>query len=1099
MRKTRRSILVAPVVAASVVAGLVLLASAPCVLGATVEGLTCEYLERPLGIDVARPRLGWMIAGPGRGQRQTAYQVIVADSAEGLAADRGNLWDSGRVASPDSVQVEYAGKPLTSRTRCHWKVRVWDAQGQPSPWSAPAWWEMGLLDASDWKAQWVGRNWPAAASVAAGATGSASVLTGAQWIWYPEGNPAQAAPVGTRYFRRVLRLPAGCQVRRATAYATADNQVALFANGQPRGGGGDFHAASVIDVTRDLRPGENTLALAATNVGEAPNPAGAVAKVLIEFNQGEPMVVATDGSWRAADTAPAGWEKPGFSDAHWKPAQVLGPAGMAPWGEISIAQEDRRLPAPLLRREFEVSKDVHQARVYICGLGYYELHLNGNKQGDRVLDPALSDYDQRVYYVTYDVTAGLVRGRNAVGVMLGNGRFYGPRQRVPTLTRVFGYPRLLLQLEIVYADGSVERIASDGRWKVTTEGPIRTDNDYDGEEYDARREMPGWDRAEFDDSSWSAADRLPGPAGRLAAQMIPPMRITERLRPSGLAEPQPGVWVFDMKQNMVGWCRLRVCGPRGTQVQLRHAETLGPDGMLYVENLRSARAADTYVLKGQGVEDYQPRFTYHGFRYVEVRGLPGKPDLGSTLEGCVVHTDLERTGLLVTSHPLVNRIYRNIVWGARGNYLSIPTDCPQRDERQGWQGDRAAESQGESYSLRVVPLYAKWMQDIRDSQKPDGNLSDVCPNYWPLYSGNVTWPSAYLIIPGMLYRQYGDRRVIGQQWEGMNKWLDLMYSAVKDGITDRDAYGDWCVPPEDPKLIHSNDPSRKTPGPLLATAYLYHDLRLAAGYARILGKPGEARRLDARAETLGAAFNRRFFDAQARRYGNGSQTSQVLPLAFGLASNRDRRAVFGCLVDSIQGRCRGHIGTGLIGGQWLMQVLTSSGRPDLAWRLATNRDYPSWGYMVEHGATTIWELWNGNTADPAMNSHNHVMLVGDLATWLYEDLAGIRADPEQPGFRHVVMRPQPVAGLTFCKASYRTLYGTVESDWKREAGEFRWKIAIPANATANAYVPTSEPGTVREGEGPAATSPGVTPAGTEDGRAVYRLDSGSYEFAAPIK
>ncbi len=400
---------------------------------------------------------------------------------------------------------------------------------------------------------------------------------------------------------------------------------------------------------------------------------------------------------------------------------------------------------------------------------------------------------------------------------------------------------------------------------------------------------------------------------------------------------------------MVGWCRLRVSGPAGTTVTLRHAETLKPDGTLYLDNIRGAKVTDTYILKGRGREVYEPRFTYHGFRFVELKGFPGKPSLAS-LEGRVVHDDLENAGEFSCSHPLLNRIHTNIRWGVRGNYRSIPTDCPQRDERQGWLGDRSAESKGATYLFHTAPLYRKWLQDMADAQKDSGSVPDVCPSYWPIYSDNVTWPSSTVIIPGTLFEQYGDLDVIARHYDSARKWMHYMTGFLTNGIIARDSYGDWCVPPEDPKLIHSNDPARKTDKALLATAYFYHDARLMARYATLLGRAEDARHFDDLAERLKQAFNAKFFRTAEGYYDNGSQTSCVLPLAFGLAPESERVRVFDHLVRKITGESRNHIGTGLIGGQWLMRVLSDQGRADLAFTIATQRDYPSWGYMIEKGA-----------------------------------------------------------------------------------------------------------------------------------------------------
>ena len=794
------------------------------------------------------------------------------------------------------------------------------------------------------------------------------------------------------------------------------------------------------------------------------------------------------------DGKPSAWSRPAtwtmglLKETDWHGKWIgLDGTSPAPGGDAG-----GRLPARMLRREFEVGKQVNRATLYVCGLGYHEVYLNGKKVGDDVLDPALSEYEKRVYYVTHDVTEQLRQGGNAIGVVLGNSRFFAPRSKAFVGMRTFGYPKLLLQLNVEYADGSRMEVVSDEHWKLTADGPILANNDYDGEEYDARKEMPGWSCAGFDGTSWQAARPVAAPGGKLAAQVMPAMRVTETIEPAAIRELKPGVYIVNMGQNMVGWCRLTVQGPKGTAVTLRHAETLQPNGNLYVANLRTARATDVYTLRGEGIEVYEPRFTYHGFRYVEVRGFPGKPTLAA-IRGRVVHTALRPAGSFSCSNPLVNQIHGAIRWGVRGNYLSVPTDCPQRDERQGWQGDRAAESRGETYLFQGAPLYEKWMNDIQDTQRPDGNLCDVAPAYWPFYNPNVTWPSAYVVIPGTLYRQYADRRVLESHYASQKKWMDYHAQFIRDGITAKDSYGDWCVPPEKPNLVHSNDPARRTPGDLLATAYYVYDLRLMAGYAAILGRSDEARQLSVRADAMARAFQKKFFNAAAGQYGNGSQTSQVLPLAFGIVPPDLRQKVFAGLVENITVQRTGHMGTGLIGGQWLMGVLSDNGRPDLAYRLASNKDYPSWGYMIGRGATTIWELWNGDTGDPAMNSGNHVMLVGDLTTWLYEYLAGIQSDPGQPGFKHVLMRPRPVGDLTFVKASHDSPYGTIRSAWEKAGVTFRWSITLPPNTTATIYVPTREPRSVRETGG---SGEGVARLADEPHAVVFRVGSGSFVFEA---
>ena len=1062
------------------VAGSLLLATTASLFAASVGALRCEQLENPEGIDTPQPRLSWQIKSDERGSRQTACQILVASSEKLLAQNLGDWWDSGKTITNQSILVPYAGKPLVSRAACFWKIRVWDAAGKVSAWSSPAHWTMGILQADEWHGSWIGQD----------GTEATNFLADTAWIW-------SAAEAETNYFRRVVTLPAGRKIKHAIFEYTGDNECRGWIGRFDLGARNNFKTVKWNDITTRLEPGETyVFGLTGRHEAKNRNPAGVIAKLTIEFADGGALVIPTDARWKVSADPAEDWNTEKFNDNAWATPKILAAAGAAPWGEIRVP-EDRRQPARWLRREFSLPKKIARATVSFCGLGLSELYLNGQKVGDAVLSPAFAQYDQREFYVTYDVTNNLRTGANALGVILGNGRFYADRSRVYAGTVNFGWPKLRLNLRVEFADGTATEVVSDAAWKFTTAGPIIANNDFDGEEYDARREFTGWSQPGFDDKNWQSAQVVSAPGGKLSAQMMQPIRVTATLQPVAIKEIKSGVFIYDFGQNLVGWCRLHVAGPAGTQVTLRHAETLKPDGSLYMANLRGAEVTDVYTLKGGGAETWEPRFVTHGFRFVEVTGFPGRPDLHS-LEGRVVNDDLPGAGNFFCSNELLNRIYTNIVWGTRGNYRSLPTDCPQRDERQGWLGDRSEECKGESYLFDIAPLYAKWRQDMADAQRPNGVIPDVAPAYWPIYSDNVTWPSSAIIVPDALRRQFGDRASLERNYPSAKLWMEHMLTFATNNILSRDSYGDWCVPPEEATLIHSKDPARQTDKALLATAYFYNDLCLMKKHATLLGLTADAARWGNLAAAFKSAFNDQFLNRAQGQYSNGTQTACVLPLAFGLAPADVQEKVFAHLVAKIENETHGHIGTGLIGGQYLNRVLSDHGRADLSYTMATQKDYPSWGYMVGQGATTIWELWNGNTADPTMNSGNHVMLIGDLVVWFYEYLAGIAPDDAAPGFQHIVMRPHPVGDLRFVQATHQSPYGKISSEWHRDGNTFDWEIEIPPNTTATLFLPARDLNSVHEGalKWPAIKTTGVTAFRFENGCAVFELGSGQYHFCA---
>ena len=1074
-------------------------------LGLTATGgmqpgaLRCEYRANPLGIDASQPRLMWQSASSRRGEMQTAYQVIAAESEQAVQGGKGDLWDSGKVVSEQSTQVSYGGKPLHSRERVWWRVRVWDRDGKPSAWSAPASWEMGLLAPQDWQARWIGSDRP----VEAGAPEETHDI---HWIWFPEGDPRRDAPKGYRYFRIAFDVPAGKTVRRADLIALADNDYAASLNGKAVGTGGGWASLSPTDVTTHIVPGRNLLSIRAFNES---GPAGLAARLKITYADGTVKRLTTGPDWKTAQEAAPGWQTAAFSDSDWKPAMALATLGEAPWGMPGAAEEEPA-PVPFFRKTFQATQPVRHARLYVTALGLYDLFVNGRHVGSDLFRPGWTDFSKRVPYQTIDVTRQLKPGVNALGLTLGDGWFTGYVG--------FGHKRdhygsrtaLLAQLEIEYADGTKQTVATDGSWRVSTDGPLRSSDMLMGEEYDATREMPGWNAPGFDDAKWAAADVLlePGiktppntrprvvsacPGGvNLVAQAGPSVHRVLTIRPKSITEKTGGAYVFDLGQNMVGWVRLRVAGKAGTRVTLRFAEMLNPDGSIYTTNLRSARATDHYTLRGNGgVEVYEPSFTFHGFRYVEVTGLPGKP-AKRTITGVVLSSVDIDTKVFACSSPLVNQLQHNIQWGQRSNYYEVPTDCPQRDERLGWMGDAQIFVRTGCFNADIAAFMTKWADDVDDAQSADGGFSDVSPRLVDPSDGAPAWGDAGIICPWTIYACYGDTRILERHYASMARWVAYIQDANPDLLWRKRAnnnFGDWLSIKAD------------TPKDVLATAYFAYDASLMTRIAHALGKTDDEQKYAALFTGIKAAFNRAFVGPDARIKGD-TQCDYVVALRFNLLPDSLRPLAAQHLVEDIRQRGN-HLSTGFVGVGYLTPTLTATDHLDTAYALLLQDTFPSWGYSIRQGATTIWERWDGWTTDkgfqdPAMNSFNHYSL-GSVGEWLYTSVGGIDLDPDRPGYKHIVMHPQPGGGLTFARASLNSLYGKIVSDWTIDAGTFRYHVEVPVNTVATVYIPTQDASQVREADALAvARGPGIKFLRTEQNCAVYEVGSGSYHFTAPL-
>ncbi len=766
---------------------------------------------------------------------------------------------------------------------------------------------------------------------------------------------------------------------------------------------------------------------------------------------------------KSAWSQPARWSTGLFDEDQWQGCWI-GIDSVMPWDKV---ERHSRLSARYLRKIFNLKQsaasgrnlDVRRAMIYISGLGYYTLHINGCRVGKDVLTPLPTDYTKTIAYDAYDVTSYL-KANNAIGVTLASGHYFAQTQNYQTNVRTtYGQPLLLANLVIEYIDGTTETIATDTTWRVTADGPMLYANEYDGELYNANLSLNGWNTTEYDDSHWLKSQTMPAPGGTLRGALAPNMHVYKTELPLAIYK-FGNRYIVDFGTNNAGRVHIKAAQTiKGDTIRIRHAELLQPgDSMLYCNNLRSAEATARYVADGKPI-DWSPEFTYYGFRYAEITGIENLSSSDIVRELIADRMDDENTYFSVVDrdgNDMLNRIIDNARRGIRSNYKGMPVDCPQRDERMPWLGDRTTGCLGESYVVNNHALYSKWVADICDGQLPDGRISDVTPAYWRLYNTNITWPAALPFSCDMLYRQYGDIKPMSKSYNAIKKFLLMIRRKnYKDGLVPYDRYGDWCVPPESPKLVHSKDPARKTDGQLISSTYYYYLCKMMAKYGRMLGHNEDASYFAAQADTTLAAVNSTYFkDGQ---YANATVTANLLPLAMEMVPQEHEAEVRNSLLTTIIDKNNTHLSAGVIGIQWLMRYLSAIGKTDLAYQLAIVDTYPGWGYMVKNGATTIWELWNGNTANPSMNSGNHVMLLGDLLPWCYEYLGGIRPDAKKPGFKHIVLQPDfgcnRIKGV---KASHASQYGVVESAYEYKNKTIVWNIAIPANTTAEVHMPNGK-------------------------------------------
>ncbi len=1052
----------------SVVIAIVMLAS---FASAAPVHLRCEYLEKPLGIDAVVPHLSWQSDSTERNWRQAAYEVLVASNDESLQAGKADIWDSGKVDSAESVGIVYHGPALESRKRYYWKVRVWDAAGLVSQSGEGAWWEMGLLHAPDWKAKWIRWKNPE----------DDADRKGIRWIWVSGQDALAVVPNTAVTFRVTVNLSQKAK-EAVLLLATRGNFVAKV-NGHEVDVKSRWSTFDRRDISDQLVVGKNQIEVTVTapespgfgpNAGAKTTTAALAALVKITRVNGTMMRFPTNERWEA------NLEK----TSRWQSAHVVADLADKRLGDPGELPQ----PAAYLRRTLALSKNIQRARLYVTALGSYRVFLNGSRVGGDVMTPDFTDYRKRVLYQAYDVTSLLVNGNNVISALLGDG-WYGSGL---TWVGMHFFPppdRFVAQLELDYADGSHDTVVTNESWKAAASPILRSDI-YGGEVYDARLEQAGWEKPGFDDSKWKAAVSADAPAIAVSSQITAPARVIASLKPKGVTPVANGAYIFDMGQNMVGWVTLKVTGAAGTKVRLRFAEILNPDGTIYTANLRNADATDVYILRGGNEETFSPHFTFHGFRYVEVAGYPGTPTLDAIKGDVVSSVSGDPVAKLATSSDLINQMWSIGIWGQRGNFLSIPTDCPQRDERLGWMGDAGVFWRTGSYNFDIAAFSQKFIQDIVDAQTSQGAFTNVSPNTLPFDGGETEgtsawnegmvgapgWGDAGVIVPWTTWVQYGDKAVIEENWDAMQRWMDFIQSRNPDFLRKNGVgpnFADWLAPDEN------------TNKDLLATAYWALIANMMSQMAHAVGKEADAKRYDDVVQKIRTAFQKTYVKEDGT-VGTGTQTSYVVALYTKMATEALEPLLVDKLVKDIEAR-DWHLSTGFLGTPFLLFALADHGRTDVAYRLLLNDTYPSWGYMLSKGATTWWERWNGDTGDPAMNSYNHYAF-GSVIAWVYRYGAGIDTMPDSPGFKEIVVHPHLDSHMTSARAEYDSIYGKIVSDWSGSlAGPFSLRVRIPANTSARVFLPAIAEAHLTEDGNPVE-------ARQESGSYVVQIGSGSYTF-----
>ena len=1059
-----------------------------------VSSLTTEDMTNPLGIDSSQPLLGWVITSAARGVSQGKYQIRVARSENNLVSGHDLLWDSQVVDSGQSFDVPYAGPALTSRTRYYWRVRVWDNYGNASAWSKPAWFETAFLNPSQFQGDWIGDPDPLS-------------LSSANWIWYPEGSPASSAPVATRYFLRQVTIPADENLVRASFLITADDQWLAYVNGhevgESSGQTSSWTQAQQLDITGELRPGSNTIAVAATNAG---GPGSWIGTISLEYADGTTSTVVTDGSWQASQTGPAGWQDPGFDDSSWVPAMNVDPYGSGPWGtSVSVGSE------LLLRKNFALgSEPIASARLYVSGLSYPYMYIDGRSVSSDKLATAFTVYSKTVDYSTYDVTKLLHSSDNELAVSLGNGFYAGGADDYPASGEPWqpAQPKLKLELDVRYANGTSTRVVSGPSWQVAT-GPTSY-NSPASEEYDAYQQKPGWQLGRGA-AGWVSAASLAAPAGTLQAAMIPAVQVTGTVKPVKVTEPIADTDVYDFGITTSGWTSITMQGVPGTTVSVQYSEKLNSDGTVNAEGNGEAGQVDSYTFNTSSPVTFAPKYGWKGYQYVSVStnscptgvAAPCTQPMPKILNitGVIAHTNLATSGNFTSSSSLLNEMHTAMVNTILNNQYSYGSDTPVY-EKGGWTNDNGDYSNSEMDNFDAEAYYTHMMQNFDDSQDSAGNIGVLVPT--PPGDDNVDplWGGSFLLIEYNMYQNYDDLAVIRRDYSHMAAYINDMESLIAPSgyIYQGTTYGDWSVPG------NANPPSSQ----MLGSMFLYRETEDLSVMAAAIGNASGAAEYASLAGDIAAAVNSEFYDAADDQYRDPlgldshalggpdgvitstayDQTANVYGLAFGLAPQGDQQAIADGLAANATA-LGNHLATGANGSKYILPMLTQYGYGNLAYLVATNPTAPGWGqWFLQCGATTMWEAWENSSCDTA-RSHDHAFM-GTVDDWLFSDVAGIQST--SPGFRTVQIDPSPVGSLTYASAYETSPLGRVSSSWTRSGTNFTLTAQVPVGSRASVCVPAASAQSVTESGNPVASATGVTVRGMQGSCLQLQVGSGTYRF-----